>query len=102
MRGAQRGRNLSSAMRTAALLAMGSGVGAPLAQADPPGKATVARATAPLGITAVAVTTSPAYPDSKTLLQSLRVHPWIVANAQRIKLVEIAGETQPSAAAPRA
>jgi hypothetical protein len=99
MRGTQRGRTLSRSMRAAALAVFGIGAHGPAAHADPPGQAAAPRSAASQGITMIAVTTSAAQPDSKVMLQSLRVHPWLVANAQRIKLVEIAGETQANSAA---
>ncbi len=99
MRGTQRGRTLSRSMRAAALAVFGIGAHGPAAHADPPGQAAAPRSAASQGVTMIAVTTSAAQPDSKVMLQSLRVHPWLVANAQRIKLVEIAGETQANSAA---
>jgi hypothetical protein len=95
MRRAEQGKGLSGLIWAGLVVAIGSGVCKPNACADPPSQAATPRPGSSVkGLTVVAVTTSTSQPRSKALLQALRSHPWFVANAQRVRLVEVPTEPQ--------
>src|SRR5579875_641055 len=81
-----------------ALSALVLGIGGPSTGAEPSGRGPARRPAAAAGVTLVAVTTSAARPDSRAFLEALRSHPWFVANARRIRLVEVPSEGQATTA----
>src|SRR5579885_1151950 len=81
-----------------ALSALALGIGGPSTGAEPSERGPARRPAAAAGVTVVAVTTSAARPDSRAFLEALRSHPWFVANARRIRLVEVPSEGQATTA----
>src|SRR5208282_2078182 len=91
---AVQGRTLRSSIGAAVIVAFGSWCGGRPALADGPVQVASQRPSVAQSPIMIAVATSKAEPASKSLLQSLRSHPWLAANADRFKVVEVPVESQ--------